>query len=159
MSETEEQYINRRVREANVEQYRKEFQQSEILRKRREIVEAEEESNRVASVERDHINKLIMERRESNEDTMTCKVCGQQNVPKVAISHIVWNTDNRCIRKPKAAKASGLLTEDQWDSLSPDEKTNGYVIEYGAGLSNVQLLKEHTPELVPGTINPLLRQK
>src|SRR5216683_6994621 len=125
--ETEAQFIERRLREENTERFRKEFAQSEVLRKRREITDAENAKELAARERRESINKASWENRQNQSKTVTCEVCGSQNVPEVAVSHVVWGTDDKCIRKPRVAKASGLLTQDQWDDLSPEEIKNGYV--------------------------------
>jgi hypothetical protein len=151
--ETEEQYVSRRLSEENAERFHKEFQQSEILRVRREAREAEEAKATAARQARDNVNRLRSELQVINSDTETCPVCGTNRVPVVAISHPVFGTNNRCIRKPKAAKAIGLVTPDAWDMLTDDEKTKGYIIIDGTMLSNEKMAKDNTPEPISGAPN------
>ena len=151
--ETEEQYVSRRLSEENAERFHKEFQQSEILRVRREAREAEEAKATAARQARDNIDALKRDVRAINSDTETCSVCGTNRVPVVALSHLVYGTDNRCVRKPHAAKAVGLITEDQWDMLSDDEKVKGFIVINGAQMHNEKVLKDNTPEIISGAPN------
>lgn len=155
--ETEEQYIERRLREENTERFRKEFQQHELLRVAREKREAEEAKALAEREAREKAEASVREAQEINSKTETCRVCGTQRVSVAAISHPVYGTDSRCIRKPHAAKACGQITPDAWDMLTKDEKNNGYIIEYGMVLTNEKVLKENTPEVLAGTVNPLAR--
>jgi hypothetical protein len=151
--ETEQQYVERRLREENTERFRKEFQQAELLRIAREKREAQEAKDRSERQAREKIETSAREARAINSDTETCLVCGTDRVPVAAICHFIYGTDSRCIRKPRAAKATGQLTEDQWDMLTDVEKRDGFIIEYGAGLRNVKVLKDNTPELISGAPN------
>lgn len=151
--ETEQQYIERRLREENTERFRKEFQQSELLRISREKREAEEAKATAARQAREKIESASREARVITSETETCSVCGTDRVPTVAISHAIPNTDNKCIRKPKAALASGQITADAWDMLTETEKNNGYIIEFGMLLTNAKKLKDVTPELISGAPN------
>src|ERR1035441_10104524 len=144
--ETEEQYVSRRLSEENAERFHKEFQQSEILRERRELREADEAKSTAARQERERIDALNRELRAINSETEICSVCGTNRVPVAAISHPVYGTDNRCIRKPKAAKAIGLISPDAWDLLTDDEKTKGYIILQGTMMANEKQLKDNRPE-------------
>ncbi len=155
--ETEQQYIERRLREENTERFRKEFKQAELLRKQREARESEERAATVAREAREKINEANREARSLNSVTETCPVCGTQRVPVAAVSHLIYGTDDMCIRKPKAAKASGQITPDAWDMLTENEKKNGYILQFGAMLANAKALKDNTPEIIPGTPNPLAR--
>jgi hypothetical protein len=151
--ETEEQYIERRLREENTDRFRKEFQQAELLRIAREKREAQEAKDRTEREKREKVEASVLEARKINSETETCRVCGTQRVPVAAISHPVFGTDNLCIRKPYAAKACGQITSDAWDMLTEAEKRDGYIIEFGIILTNEKVLKEHTPELISGPPN------
>ncbi len=151
--ETEQQYIERRLREENTERFRKDFQQAELLRIARENHEAEEAKALAERQAREKIEASVREARATNSAIETCPVCGTERVPVAAISHPVFGTDKRCIRNPKAAKAAGQLTEDQWDMLTEAEKRDGYIIEFGTILTNEKVLKEHTPDPISGAPN------
>lgn len=155
--ETEQQYIERRVREENTERFHQEFKQAELLRIAREKHEAEEAKATAERAAREKINAANREARAINSVTETCPVCGTQRVPVAAVSHAIYGTDNLCIRKPKAAKASGQLTQDQWDELTEAEQRNGFIVELGMMLANAKVLKDNTPEIIPGTVNPLVK--
>jgi hypothetical protein len=145
---TREEFFAQKQRELEAV-WEKEFQQSELLRKQREIREAEEAKSRAERDARAQFEKASSERRKINSDKENCLVCGTE-VAKVAVVHDVYNTEDRCIRKPRQAKASGILTQDAWDLLVDDEKKNGFIIKGGATLAAVKLLKDHTPEVIPG---------
>lgn len=154
--ETESQYIERRVREENTERFRKEFQQHELLRKAAEAREAEEAKNQAERTERGRVDEAARATRAANADTERCKVCGQE-VPKACVSHIVYGTSNKCVRKVKAARACGIITQDAWETLTPEEIENGFIIPEGAVLQVESIYRSVTPELIAGTVNPLLR--
>jgi hypothetical protein len=155
--ENEEQYIERRLREENTERFRKEFQQHELLRIAREKREAEEAKTLAQQTAREKVEEQERHARLINSDTETCLICGMHRVPVTAISHAIYDTDSRCIRKPRAAKACGQITLDAWDMLTEAEKNNGYIMKCGMVLTNEKVLKENTPEVLAGTVNPLTR--
>jgi DNA repair exonuclease SbcCD ATPase subunit len=139
--ETEEQFVERRMREDNADNYRKEYQQSQgIARAKQEAQDAKEIA---ARTERLAQEKALEANAKSLRDVETCPVCGTE-VAKTAIVHHIYNTEDRCIRKPRLCKASGIITEDAWDMLSDAEKKNGFVIKGGATLAAVSTLKKNT---------------
>ena len=155
--ETEAEYIERRLREENTERFRNEFAQHEILRKRREEQEAEEAREQLVRNQRERYEHESFVLSETMSETETCPVCGTQRVPKVLVTHNVYGTEDKCIRKPREAKACGIITADAWEMLTDQEKCKGYILRNGASLFNAKVLKEVTPVLYPETINPLLR--
>ena len=148
--ETEQQYVERRLREENTERFSKEYQESQrTARAKQEAQDAMESAKRTARLAQE---KALEANAKSLRDVETCPVCGTE-VAKTAIVHHIYNTEDRCIRKPRQAKASGIVTEDAWDMLTDDERKHGFVIKGGATLAAVKTLKENTPELIPGAPN------
>lgn len=139
--ETEQQYVERRLREDNADNYRKEYRQSEsIARAKREAQEDKELAERTARLAHE---KALLDNAKLLSDVEDCSICGH-SVAKTAVMHNIYGTEDRCIRKPRLAKASGIITEDAWDMLSDVEKTNGFVIRGGATLAAAKILKANT---------------
>src|ERR1035438_5582319 len=139
--ETEQQFIERRLREENTERFRKEFQQSELLRKQREARDAEEAQAREAREKREKHEQDLCDNKKLLNDVERCPVCGTDRVPVVAVSHPIYGTDRLCIRKTRQAKACGLISPDAWDLLTDAERNSGYIIESGQALRNLKVLK------------------
>jgi|ERR1017187_2837833 hypothetical protein len=150
--ETENQYIERRLREENTERLRQEYQESQrIARAKQEAQEAKELAERAAR--QAHEAALIVNAKLMS-DNETCPVCGSDKIPRTAVMHNIYGTEDRCIRKPRLCKASGIITLDAWDMLTDAEKKNGYVMRGGATLAAAKLLKDNTDnKLNPNAAN------
>lgn len=139
---TREEFVANKQKELE-KQWEAEYQTAEALRKQQASRDAETAKDNAARSERLAQEKALQANAKSLRDVETCPVCGTE-VAKTAIVHNIYNTDDRCIRKPRLCKASGIITEDAWDMLSDAEKKNGFVIKGGATLAAVKTLKDHT---------------
>jgi hypothetical protein len=156
--ETEDQYVTRMLAEEKTEHYRNQYRHNQLLKKQADA-QAAADAPAIAERERRFEQMVLKEaRKKENSDTETCPVCGLANIPKCAVSHPIYGTDDKCFRKPKEARYCGQLNTDQWDMLTGPEKNNGFILRGGEMLGNAARLASVTKEVAPGTPNPLLHQ-
>jgi len=139
---TREEFVANKQKELE-KQWEAEYQTTEALCKQQASREAQDAKEIAARTERLAQEKALEANAKSLRDVETCPVCGTE-VAKTAVMHNIYGTEDRCIRKPRLAKASGIITEDAWDMLSDVEKTNGFVIRGGATLAAAKILKANT---------------